>query len=152
MSWRVLNNIVLIIIMAIGGCYIVNLNQSASQAILFSTGVGPTYFPNILTGILFFLCIVVFIQDKRKAPEKEKLTFPNIKYILFTLFITIAFIASWQFLGHFYLNVFALIAILISLYRKEKGVKNSILVGVITSVFTTLFVYFLFEKILTISF
>ncbi|UTW10240.1 tripartite tricarboxylate transporter TctB family protein [Marinobacterium rhizophilum] len=149
MSWKKLNNIMSIIIMIIGMSYVINLNYSASQAILLSNGIGPTYFPNVLAAILFFLCVVVLIQGNIR--EDTRVTIPNIKYMVFTLILTMVFILSWQYLGYFYINAFVFITALMTVYRKEYGIKKSFLVGVGTSIVTTGFLYVLFGKILFIS-
>ncbi|WP_186766670.1 tripartite tricarboxylate transporter TctB family protein [Puniceibacterium confluentis] len=144
---------VLLIMGGIG--YTLNLNHSASQAIFFSgSGVGPTYFPNALTGILVLLCIVTLIRNFRdKSPENTAMvTTENFGYILATLALAIAFIASWQVFGYFYLNVFVLLTVLLTIYRIEFGIRNSSLVAVVTSVFLTGFLFALFGKILEISF
>lgn len=155
MTWRSLNNImsIILIIGAIG--YALNLNHSASQAIFFSSsGVGPTYFPNILAGTLVALCIVVLVKNFRDTSPKnlEKIVTPNFWYILATMVFVIAFVASWQMFGAFYLNVFVFLTVLLTLYRLEFGIKNSLFVGIVTSVLTTGFLYALFGRILAISF
>lgn len=132
-----------------GLSYVINLNYSASQAIFMANGVGPTYFPNVLTAILIFLCVVVLVQGNRR--EDTRVTMPNIKYMVFTLALTAIFIASWQFLGYFYINVFVFLTILMTVYRKEFGIKQSFIVGVGTSIVATGFLYVLFGKILFIS-
>ncbi|MBU2867665.1 tripartite tricarboxylate transporter TctB family protein [Pacificibacter marinus] len=144
------------IILIIGGIgYAVNLNQSASQALIFSSsGVGPAYFPNILAGLLVILSVMTLVKNFRdNSPNNiEKITTHNAGYILITIALMVAFLASWQFLGYFYLNVFVLLTILMTLYRIEFGFKNSLLVGITTSVFTTGFLYGLFGQILALTF
>lgn len=155
MTWRNLNTIMSIILIMGGLCYALNLNHSASQAIYFSSGgVGPTYFPNILTALLVTLSIVTLYQNFRDTnPEKdERVTTHNFWHIVVTLTLVVAFIASWQFLGYFYLNVFILLTALLTIFRMDFGIKNSLIVAVVTSALTTGFLYALFGKILTISF
>lgn len=155
MTWKTLNSIMSVVLIMGGLAYALNLNYSASQTIYFSgSGVGPTYFPNVLTGLLVILCVVVLIKNLRNSdPDNvEKVVTENSKYILATLALTIAFIASWQYLGYFYLNVFVLLTILLTIYRIEFGLKNSLLVGAATAAGTTVFLYGLFGNILEISF
>ncbi|MBU2937749.1 MULTISPECIES: tripartite tricarboxylate transporter TctB family protein [Pacificibacter] len=144
------------IILIMGGIgYAVNLNQSASQALLFSSsGIGPAYFPNILAGLLVILSVMTLVKNLRdKSPKNiEKVTTHNSGYILVTVALMVAFLASWQFLGFFYLNVFVLLTVLMTLYRIEFGLKNSLLVALATSVFTTGFLYGLFGQILALTF
>ncbi|SNS84148.1 tripartite tricarboxylate transporter TctB family protein [Tropicimonas sediminicola] len=147
MTWKNLNSLMSIVLIIGGIGYALNLNHSASQAIFFSSsGVGPTYFPNILTGLLVLLCIVTLIRNVRdSSPENTtKVETHNSRYILATLGLAIAFIASWQNLGYFYLNVFVLLTILLTIYRIEFGIGNSLLVGAVTSAFTTAFLFALF--------
>jgi len=155
MTWRSLNSIMSIILIMGGIGYAVNLNQSASQALLFSSsGIGPAYFPNILAGLLVILSVMTLVKNLRdKSPKNiEKVTTHNSGYILVTVALMVAFLASWQFLGFFYLNVFVLLTVLMTLYRIEFGLKNSLLVGLATSVFTTGFLYGLFGQILALTF
>jgi hypothetical protein len=155
MTLKSLNSIMSILLIIGGISYALNLNHSASQAIFFSSsGVGPVYFPNILTGLLIFLSLVTLIKNLRDSgPENmARVVTPNLGYILVTLALVVAFIASWQFIGYFYLNVFALLTILMTIYRIEFGFRNSLLVAVVTAVCTTGFLFGLFGKILGISF
>ncbi|TNF22582.1 MAG: tripartite tricarboxylate transporter TctB family protein [Rhodobacteraceae bacterium] len=155
MTWKHLNSLMSVLLIMGGIGYALNLNHSASQAIFFSgSGVGPTYFPNALTAILVLLCIVTLIRNLRdKSPENTgKVTTANSRYILATLGLAMAFIASWQVLGYFYLNVFVLLTVLLTIYRIEFGIRNSLLVAVVTSAFLTGFLFALFGKILEISF
>lgn len=155
MTWKSLNSIMSVVLILGGLGYALNLNHSASQTIYFSgSGVGPTYFPNVLTGLLVILCIVTLVKNLRDtSPDNtEKVETANSRYILATLALTIAFIASWQYLGYFYLNVFVLLTILLTIYRSEFGLRNSLLVGAVTSAGTTAFLYGLFGNILEISF
>ncbi|MGJ8611979.1 MAG: tripartite tricarboxylate transporter TctB family protein [Octadecabacter sp.] len=144
------------ILLILGGIgYAVNLNISASQAILFgSGGIGPAYFPNILAGLLVILSVITLVKNFRdKSPENlATIVTHNARYILATLALTIAFLASWQTFGFFYLNVFVLLTVLMTLYRIEFGIKNSLLVGIVTSVLTTAFLYGLFGQILALTF
>jgi hypothetical protein len=134
--------------------YAVNLNHTASQALLFGSGVGPAYFPTILAGLLVILSCITLVKNFRdKSPKNtEKVTALNSGYIIATVALIVAFLASWQFLGFFYLNVFVLLTILMTLYRIEFGIKNSLLVGVVTAVCTTGFLYGLFGQILALTF
>lgn len=155
MTWKTLNSIMSVVLILGGLGYALNLNHSASQAIYFSgSGVGPTYFPNVLTGLLVILCVVVLIKNLRdkSAENTGKVVTHNSRYILATLALTVVFIASWQYLGYFYLNVFVLLTILLTIYRSEFGLKNSLLVGAATAAGTTAFLYGLFGNILEISF
>ncbi|MDV7142816.1 tripartite tricarboxylate transporter TctB family protein [Tropicimonas sp. TH_r6] len=155
MTWRSLNSIMSVILIIGGLCYALNLNYSASQAIFFSSGgVGPTYFPNILTALLILLSLATLYRNFRDLrPENtEKITTHNFWYIIATLALVVAFIASWQLLGYFYLNVFVFLAVLLTIFRMEFGIGNSLGVAVVTSALTTGFLYALFGKILTISF
>lgn len=155
MSWRNMNSIMSILLIAGAIGYAVNLNHSASQAIFFaSSGVGPTYFPNILAGLLVILSVITLIKNLRnKSPENvARIVTPNAAYILATLALIVAFLASWQFFGFFYLNVFLLLAVLMTLYRIDFGIKNSLLVGLVTSAGTTVFLYGLFGQILALTF
>lgn len=82
----------------------------------------------------------------------EKVTTHNFWYIVATFALVVSFIASWQLLGHFYLNVFILLTVLLTIYRMDFGIGNSLAVGAATAAFTTGFLYALFGKILMISF
>lgn len=155
MTWKSLNVLMSVALILGGLGYAVNLNQSAAEAIYFaSSGVGPTYFPNILTGLLVLLCLITLVKTLRDPdPEaREKVTTNNLGFILATLVLVIAFIASWQTLGYFYLNVFVLLTALLTIYRIEFGLRNSLLVALVTSAGTTGFLFALFGKILEISF
>ncbi len=155
MTWRNMNSIMSIVLImgAIG--YALNLNHSASQAIFFaSSGVGPTYFPNVLAGLVVILSIVTLVKNLRDTSDGNtaKITTPNAGYILATFALVVAFLLSWQFLGFFYVNVFILLTVLMTLYRIEFGFKNSLTVALITAVATTGFLYVLFGQILALSF
>lgn len=155
MTWKTLNSLMSVALILGGIGYAVNLNHSASQAIFFSSsGVGPTYFPNILTGLLVILCLVVLVRNLRdRSPENSgRVVTHNLRFILATLALAIGFIASWQAFGYFYLNVFVLLAALLTLFRIEFGLRNSLLIGAVTAACTTGFLYGLFGKILEISF
>lgn len=155
MTWRHLNSIMSIALIMGGIAYAANLNHSASQSIfLSSSGAGPTYFPNLLTAALVILCLVALVRNHRDtSPENTgRVVTRNSGYILATLGLTMAFIASWQVLGHFYLNVFLLLTVLLTIYRIEFGIKNSLLVGAVTAALTTGFLYALFGRVLAISF
>lgn len=154
MTWRTMNSImsIALILGAIG--YAWSLNHSASQAIFFaSSGVGPTYFPNVLAALVVILSLVTLVQNLRDGSEdnRAKITTPNAGYILATFALVVAFLLSWQFLGFFYLNAFLLLTVLMTLYRIEFGFKNSLIVALITSVSTTGFLYLLFGQILALS-
>jgi hypothetical protein len=144
------------IALIIGGlCYALNLNLSASQTIYFSSGgVGPTYFPNILTALLVLLCVVTLYRNFRDVSSENvgQITTHNFWYIIATFALVVAFIASWQLFGYFYLNVFIFLTVLLTIFRMDFGIGNGLLVGATTSAFTTGFLYVLFGKILTISF
>lgn len=144
------------IILIMGGIgYAVNLNRSAAEAIFFSSGgIGPTYFPNILAGLLVVLSLITLVKNFRDSSEKNlsKVTTHNARYILATIALVIAFLVSWQSFGLFYLNVFVLLTVLMTLYRIEFGIKNSLIVALVTSAATTGFLYGLFGQILALSF
>ncbi len=155
MTWKSLNSLMSVVLILGGIGYALNLNHSASQAIFFaSSGVGPTYFPNILTGLLVLLCLIALLRNLRdSSPENTaRVVTTNLWQILATLGLVIAFIASWQLFGFFFLNVFVLLTILLTLYRIEFGLKNSLLVAALTAAGTTGFLYGLFGMILEISF
>lgn len=155
MTWKTLNFImsVVLILGAVG--YVLNLHHSASQTIFFaSSGVGPTYFPNILAGLLVMLSLVSLVRNLRDSSPKNtaRIVTENAGQILATLALTVAFVASWQFLGYFYLNAFVLLTVLLTIYRIEFGFGNSIRVAVGTSAGVTAFLYVLFGNILEIAF
>lgn len=144
---------IVLILGAIG--YAVNLNQSAAKALFFSSGgIGPAYFPNILAGLLVILSLITLFKNFRdkSAENVAKVTTHNSGYILATIALVIAFLVSWQTFGMFYLNVFVLLTVLMTLYRNEFGIKNSLLVGIVTAVVTTGFLYVLFGQILALTF
>lgn len=155
MTWKFLNSVMSLVLIAGGIGYALNLNHSASEAIFFSSsGVGPTYFPNILTGLLVLLSLVTLFRNLRDSSPKNtaKVVTENLGVILATLGLAMAFIASWQFLGFFYLNTFVLLTVLLTIYRIEFGIRNSLLVAAGTSACTTAFLFALFGNILEISF
>lgn len=154
MTWRTMNSImsIALIMGAIG--YALNLNHSASQTIFFaSSGVGPTYFPNVLAALVVILSLVTLVKNLRDKSEENcaVILTPNAGYILATFALVVAFLLSWQFFGFFYLNAFVLLTVLMTLYRIEFGLKNSLIVGLITSVSTTGFLYVLFGQVLALS-
>lgn len=151
MRWKNMNNTVAVLLIIMSLIYIFDINYSASQAILFmSNGVGPTYFPNALASIVIFLCIVVLIKDNRKIIIDTVIEIPNYKYIVFTVVLTVVFLLSWQFLGSFYINVFCFLATLLFFYRDGSALKR-MGVALSTSFFTTIFIYLLFSKLLSLS-
>lgn len=148
MSWKLLDRIILLFLIFVGLSYAINVNDTASRYISSNT-LGPTYFPNILTGLLIVLCIIAFVQGKNK--ENTKVVIPNFKYMLFTISLTVLFILCWQKVGYFYVNIFVFITILLTVFRKEKGIKHSLAVGAFTALLTTGMLYLLFGIVLAIS-
>lgn len=148
LSWKSLNRIILVFLVILGLGYIINLNHTAARYASSNT-IGPTYFPNVLTAILIILCIIAFIQGK--DTKESKVVLPNYKHMLFTLAMTVLFILTWQFIGFFYVAVFLFGTILLTVYRIEKGLKRSLIVGAFTSLVTTVVIYVLFGIVLAIS-
>jgi len=150
MSYKIASYIVLLLIVLFGIGYGISINSSF-EVMPDSSGIGPSYFPNILLTLLIILCIISFFQTVKK--QDQKIPIPNLKYIIFTIIITVLFLLSWQIIGLFYVNTFVFIYALVITYRLEKREKiiKMLVLGFLISILTTLFIWILFDKFLTIS-
>ncbi|MGG0718402.1 tripartite tricarboxylate transporter TctB family protein [Robertmurraya massiliosenegalensis] len=115
-----------------------------------NSSIGPRYFPNLITILLVVLCIISFFQTLRNN-ENKKFTVNNLKYIFAMIGITAIFFALWYFLDLFYLGSFLFLTSLYILFLKDRSFKRIIKSAVVACVFT-IFIYFVFGKLMFIGF
>ena len=121
-----------------------------------STGAtfGPSAFPQLLSALIVIFSIISFVLTKRK--EDEKLTFENMKYVIFTIILTVGFTLLWQLFGTiygmFYLLLFLFLTTLLFIYNQAKNSSQKVFIAIGVSVVITSSVYIVFERLLKIVF
>ncbi|MFZ4452661.1 tripartite tricarboxylate transporter TctB family protein [Salibacterium aidingense] len=111
--------------------------------------IGPGYFPTALSVILFILCILSLITTWKK--EDQKISLPNIKYIILTILGIGLYILSWNISEAFFICTFVFLLFLLTLFSKQKFDGRTIWINFIVSLGILLFIYFLFDRLLNIS-
>ena len=121
-----------------------------------STGAtfGPSAFPKLISALIVIFSFISFLLTKRK--EDEKLTFENIKYVIFTIIFTAGFTLLWQLFGTiygmFYLLLFLFLTTLLFIYNQAKNSSQKVFIAIGVSVVITSSVYIVFERLLKIVF
>lgn len=118
---------------------------SASQfdmSYIGDTGLGPDFFPKVISVILIVLSILIFISNgKDKKTEKN----PNIKYTLITIGIFAVYIVLIGKIGYLVSTILFSFAI-ISLLKKD-----SIVLKVVYSIIFPVGLYLLFTYAFKVS-
>lgn len=118
---------------------------SASQfdmSYIGDTGLGPDFFPKVVSVILIVLSILIFISNgKDKKTEKN----PNIKYTLITIGIFAVYIVLIGKIGYLVSTILFSFAI-ISLLKKD-----SIVLKVVYSIIFPVGLYLLFTYVFKVS-
>lgn len=105
------------------------------------TGLGPDFFPKIISIILIVLSILIFISKDNKKREKNT----NIKYTLMTILIFALYIILIGKIGYLVSTIFFSFMI-ISLLK-----KNSIILKVVYSIIFPVGLYLLFTYAFKVS-
>lgn len=118
---------------------------SASQfdmSYIGDTGLGPDFFPKVVSVILIVLSILIFISNgKDKKTEKN----PNVKYTLITIVIFAVYIVLIGKIGYLVSTILFSFAI-ISLLKKD-----SIVLKVVYSIIFPVGLYLLFTYAFKVS-
>lgn len=148
MGYKHATSLSLLFILVFAAIYSFSINSAGSGA--SNSSIGPTYFPNLLTILLVIFCIVSFFQT-RKQTENKKITIQNLRLIFVTIGITIVYLIVWLNVGFFYILSFLYLTSLIILYKSDRSIKG-ILTSSVIGMVLILFVYFIFGKLMYISF
>lgn len=124
-------------------CAIVYYSASKfDMSYIGDTGLGPDFFPKVISVILFVLGVLIFISSgKDKTVEKN----PNVKYTLMTIGIFAVYIVLIGKIGYLVSTILFSFAI-ISLLK-----KNSIILKVIYSIVFPVGLYLLFTYAFKVS-
>ncbi|QQK77792.1 tripartite tricarboxylate transporter TctB family protein [Salicibibacter cibarius] len=135
-------SLILLFILAISyGVSAINFRDQES-------GIGPHYFPIILSILLILLCIISVIQTVKK--EDKKIEMPNKMLLFGVLCLIVAFILGWEFIGYYIVSIFFLF-ILFTLFRMNSLSKKVIFINIIWSISVTISIYFVFDFILGVG-
>ena len=149
MSTRIANLTVLAGILALGTLYFFHTQyiQTASGG---GTTLGPQYFPTILAGALFALCVVAVIRELRS--EMGHLEMPRKREIALTVALTGGYFAAWQATEQFFaVTPFYVFALLV-LYSGGKRSFRSIATSAAVAALFTLAIYLTFTLLLDVRF
>lgn len=124
-------------------CAIVYYSASKfDMSYIGDTGLGPDFFPKVISIILFVLGVLIFVSSgKDKKVEKN----PNVKYTLITIGIFAVYIVLIGKIGYLVSTILFSFAI-ISLLK-----KNSIVLKVIYSIVFPVGLYLLFTYAFKVS-
>lgn len=124
-------------------CAIVYYSASKfDMSYIGDTGLGPDFFPKVISVILFVLGVLIFISSgKDKTVEKN----PNVKYTLMTIGIFAVYIVLIGKIGYLVSTILFSFAI-ISLLKKD-----SIVLKVVYSIIFPVGLYLLFTYAFKVS-
>lgn len=122
-----------------------------NQANKFTNGnIDAGYFPRIISAILIVLCIISFIQTIK---EKEyRINIENIRYVVLTILLTILYFVLWNMIGFFYPLTFLFMLSLFILYKPKPIFNRGFISCCVMSLFMTVFIYIVFEKVMMVQF
>ncbi len=112
--------------------------------------VGPELFPQINSVLLIIACVLGAIGTFKK--EDKFIKFEKLGLIIFTLVWLLIFVAIWKYAKAFYLSAFILIFGLVFVYNPNKEIKKKLINAFILSLSLNLFIFIVFEKVLSIRF
>lgn len=145
MSYKKIKYLFLILLIGIAlACFF-----AANQLPTSDNGVGPQYFPQILSILLIILCVASIFSTAKK--EDERFEIPNIFMILLTIGLIICFILLWSSLGQFYIVSFIFISSLILLFTPKKRTIQHILSNLGVSLVITVSIYLLFTVLMNFN-
>ncbi|MCM3761123.1 tripartite tricarboxylate transporter TctB family protein [Alkalihalobacillus oceani] len=149
MSYRLATYLSLLFLAGLGVLFMytsLQFNDRASGQI-----IGPAFFPQLVSGLLIFMCIIsAFTTWRKEKTSDDTLNIPQLKYILFTIVALVIFVALWDAFGLFYLFALLFLSSLLYVYNRKDSTKKRILKAVGLSIVIGLFIYLVFEKLLNV--
>ncbi|SDI83426.1 tripartite tricarboxylate transporter TctB family protein [Paenibacillus naphthalenovorans] len=111
--------------------------------------IGPEYFPRLLSILLIIFCIISWITTKKKKDERVEIA--NLRYIIFTVLLSIVFIGLWHMFGLFYLFAFIYMAILFYFYNQDKHSIKKAFKYLAMALGLAAFLYVVFDRLLNFT-
>ncbi len=149
MSKRKMNYMALLFITFVNAIYFFTI-QSETSNVKHSTDLGPGFFPNILSALLFIFCVIGFVGTFLNKEEKA-ITMNNKKEMIIMLALTVLMLIGWRLLDIFYISSLVYLAALFTIFRKHLGWKKSLYQGAITALVVTALIYIIFSVLLSVS-
>lgn len=113
-------------------------------------GIGPAYFPKVISILMVITCIVGVITTYLKNDERVQL--PKLIYMLPTIVLSILFVIVWSNTGKFYITSFILIFCLLYLFNQDKHSYKKVLKLIVITFIIVLFIFVIFDYLLSIQF
>lgn len=148
MSGKKLNYILLLIFIVTAGVYL-----KASNSFLKLDGNGSIdagYFPRIIGVLLIVFCVISFIQTLRS--KEYEITIGDIHFVLISIAMTAAYFWMWGTFGMFYPLTFVFMLSLFILLRPRPIFGKGLILSIALSAFMTIFIYFVFDKLMSVQF
>lgn len=111
---------------------------------------GPRFYPMLLTGCTFAVCVLSIILTARKKEDKI-LEIPHINKNLFFIVTAAVWAAVWELTGDFYIISFFCTGLLIHVFNPAPNSPQKWRTTVVADVIITAFVYVIFELLLKIK-
>lgn len=148
MSGKKLTFGILVVFIAVAAVYL-----KASNSFMKLNGEGSIdagYFPRIIAVALLILCIISLIQTIKAKDYKVNLD--NIHLVLLSIGLTILYFVLWSTFGLFYPLTFFFMLSLFLLFKPRPIFTKGIFMLSILSLSMTIFIYFVFEKVMSVQF
>lgn len=139
MSYRKLTYLTSIFFILLSGTFF----YSAFQMKESNYGVGPQYFPQVLSIMLIALCLLDIWITRKK--DDKKIEIPNLGLIILTIILITSFFIMWSLSGQFYIFAFLFMVISLLLYTPYKRTIKRVLTISIISLVIVFAVYLLFS-------
>lgn len=156
MSYKIVNILFLAFLLVLTTLYLIQSIEFIAAADDFISS--PGFYPAILASIVLILSLVKLLQTITKEDKENKGTYfkvDNLKYILLTMAITIAYILLWStFRELFYVFTFLFFLSLASLYARARQISplKVLLRNAIVSLAVTVVIFLIFDLLFSIRF
>ncbi|MCP8615661.1 tripartite tricarboxylate transporter TctB family protein [Salirhabdus salicampi] len=155
MSYKIGTYISLIIITCLAIVFYISAATLPSS--IEEQKVGPDYFPKAISLLLVIFCVFSFITTKKR--EDQKLELVNLRYVIYTIVLTILYVGVWHFLSRYFADLwqtfkgyyiisFFFITSLIYIYQPKKSGKKRMLFASISSFILIVFIFLIFDVFL----
>ncbi|AXH99547.1 tripartite tricarboxylate transporter TctB family protein [Sporosarcina sp. PTS2304] len=148
MSGKKLTMVILVVFIAIASYYF-----KLSNSFLKLNGEGSIdagYFPRIISVTFIILCIISLFQTIKAKDYKVDLG--NIHLVLISIGLTVVYFLLWSNFGFFYPLTFVFMLSLFMLFKPRPIFSKGIFTLSILSLSMTIFIYFVFEKVMSVQF
>lgn len=153
MSYRLTNILFLGFLLILSLWYFMQSLELVTGSDDFILSAG--FYPLILSSFLIILCLIKLIQTIIKGDKETLFKVSNLKYIITTVVILVAYIWLWaSFRDFFYLFTILFLLALTTIYVEKESRKNIkfIFRNLAVSVFVTLLIYLIFDLVFSIRF